>query len=980
MEHRGDGRIRVVIADDTNDVRALLQYTLELDGRFEVVGQAADGAEAVAEAEAEQPDVIVLDLAMPVMDGLEAIPLLRRVAPTSRVVALSSFGAAQMAGQALDAGAAAYVEKATFQTLTSVLVDVCKQRAEAGPAPETEPPAEGDAAGAGTGTEHAAAVQALHASGEVAVDPLTPTSPRPPRIAARIRRVETRPHAERMPALVRQSRWCAVVFALVQFLLYDPPPGVEVPFPQIPVGLAIAGVLVAVNLVTRRRPLPRAALAVDLAVVLAVLWLFSFEGSAALWTLLLVPVIEGAMAADLGGALATWAVASPVYVAREVWAAHHYDLPSPSIESITYQLGIVLLVAVTTGHLGRNFVRTSAEHQQARAESERRAELLGLVAKAGRKLAALDSGELITAVVDATVVLGFEGVRLATRDEATGEWRVEHHRGIADAPSAELLMPLAAYERQQTVLVVASDEAGTDLAASWLDEGYHSVVATPIRIGDDIVAALVAGRRSDRAVTASEIECLELLAAQAGVGLANVRLVDRVRHQALHDALTGLPNQLLFEDRVAQALSHAGRTSTRAALLFVDLDRFKKVNDTLGHDFGNELLRQVAGRLLSVIRSDDTVARMGGDEFTLLLPNLHHAGDAARVAAKVLESLRMPFTVAGHQLFVTASVGIAVYPSDGLRYETLLKHADIAMYRSKAAGGNTYELYGARTVDPVAYPRLSLESDLHHALTRHELRLVYQPQLDLTGGRVRGVEALVRWKHPSLGEIGPTEFLPLAEEAGLIGAIDSWVLEEACRHAAAWHRSSRASGDGPRGDGHQGEVGDLRVAVNVSARHLQHPRFADSVLTALARSGLRPSALELEVTEGTAVTDVNDVRDSLARLRKAGVRVAIDDFGTGYSMLSRLRDFPLDTLKIDRSFIAEIHDPADEAPIVSATIAMARSLGLEVVAEGVEAAAQLGFLRQAGCDIAQGFLLSHPVEADEVIDLIVAESVPAAGA
>jgi diguanylate cyclase (GGDEF)-like protein len=434
-----------------------------------------------------------------------------------------------------------------------------------------------------------------------------------------------------------------------------------------------------------------------------------------------------------------------------------------------------------------------------------------------------------------------------------------------------------------------------------------------------------------------------------------VRLLNRIRHQALHDALTGLPNQLLFEDRVNQALAQAGRSKSNAAVLFVDLDRFKKVNDNLGHDFGNELLRQVGGRLLGAIRSGDTVARMGGDEFTLLLPRLSQVGDANVVAAKVLDAFRLPFVVGSHQLFITPSVGMAVFPTDGLGYDTLLKHADIAMYRAKGRGGNTYETHSSRVREEVAYPRLALEADLHHALPRKELWVAYQPQVDLRTGRVIGVEALVRWRHAQLGEVGPAEFLPLAEEAGLIDTIDTWVMQAACRQAMAWRQSG---------------LPPLRVAVNVSGRHLQHPRFAETVIQSLKRSGLVPTQLELEITEGVAVTEMREALDALQRLRGLGVRVAIDDFGTGYSMLSRLRELPLDTLKIDRSFIWEIEDEEHDAPIVTATIAMARSLGLEVVAEGVETEAQLNFLRRHGCQFAQGFLLARPTEPHAVVSLL----------
>ena len=928
MVNRGEGRrLRVVIADDTEDVRSLLQYTFELDGRFEVVAQAANGAEALAAVTEHQPDALVLDLAMPVLDGLNAIPRIKAVAPRTRIVVLSGFGARQMAQQAVALGADSYVEKTTFQKLTSVLLEVCK--------PGDDEPA-------------------VEAPGGLPVDADIPAAPV----------LADTPAPDASQSMLRQLRWVAAAFAVLQFSLYHPPEGISVPFPLWPVGLLVAGWLLGVNLLTRRRSMPWTELVADSVAVLAVIGLFSFDGTSELWTLLLVPIIEGALRAQTRGAVGTWAATGALYAVRELWANAHYDRHF-HVESLTYQLGVLLLVAAVTGKLAANFAAKSAQHERARADSERRAELLGLVASASRRLAALDSEQLLEGVVEAAAGFGFEGVELCTYDEAAATWTVSHRRGLRadDGDDASLpfdaAVPNAVLARQATVLLY--NDGATDCygpGAAWWAAGFNSVVATPIRSGPSVTAALVTSTTRDGAVAAPEIECLELLAAQAGVGLANVRLLNRTRHQALHDSLTGLPNQLLFEDRVAQALTQASRNGTRVALFFTDLDRFKKINDNLGHDFGNELLRQVAGRLLGAVRAGDTVARMGGDEFTLLLPGLANDKDVQHVADKVVEAMRTPFVIGDHQLFVSGSVGIAVYPSDGLRYETLLKHADIAMYRAKAAGGNTYALYADHSDDRTAYPRLTLEADLHMALPRHEMRVVYQPQLDLADGSVVGVEALIRWSHPELGEVEPVEFLPLAEEAGLMGALDTWVLQTACLRAAGWLREHHGPGPG------------LRMAVNVSGRHLQQPAFADTVLSVLARSGLPAHLLELEVTEGAAVTEVRGVRDALTRLRAAGVRIAIDDFGTGYSMLARLKDFPLDTLKIDRSFIAEIHDAADDAPLVSATIAMARSLGLEVVAEGVEEDAQLGFLREAGCDMAQGFLLSRPVEADQVIDLV----------
>jgi len=362
----------------------------------------------------------------------------------------------------------------------------------------------------------------------------------------------------------------------------------------------------------------------------------------------------------------------------------------------------------------------------------------------------------------------------------------------------------------------------------------------------------------------------------------------------------------------------------------------------------------VAGRLLGVVRKGDTVARMGGDEFTLLLTGVRRDDDALVVAGKIIDAFRAPFVVGDHELFITPSVGMALYPDDGMRYETLLKHADIAMYRAKARGGNAYELYTSRSGES-AYPRLALEADLHNAIENEELRVVYQPIVDLATDAVVGVEALVRWHHRSIGVVRPDEFIPLAEEAGLVVALDTWVLRDACRQMRVWADAG---------------LPPVRLSVNLSGRHLQHPRMAVTVIEAVRDAGIEPGRLELEVTESVAVAEVGDTRDTLEGLRGLGVTVAIDDFGTGYSMLSRLRQFPLDTLKIDRSFVAEITASGDEAPIVSATIAMAHSLGLRVVAEGVETEAQLDCLRRNGCDLAQGYLFSRPVEADAVAALL----------
>ena len=458
-------------------------------------------------------------------------------------------------------------------------------------------------------------------------------------------------------------------------------------------------------------------------------------------------------------------------------------------------------------------------------------------------------------------------------------------------------------------------------------------------------------------------EALRLLNALAAVGssaLENAELVEEIRRAGLVDALTGLSNHVLFEDRVAQAAAAARRNNERFAVMMLDLDHFKKINDSLGHSIGNDMLRQVATRLTSTAREIDTVARLGSDHFILLLPGVGNSESASVIAEKLLAAVRRPMTLGGHELFMTASAGVAFFPDDGTRAEHLLRNADSAMHRAKELGRDTFQTY-ASGMNDLAQQRLVRESELHNAIQRDELRLRYQPQIDLRTGRILGVEALVRWEHPTLGLIGPNEFVPLAEESGLIVSVDVWVMKEACRQAKEWLDQGLPA---------------VRMAVNISGRHFHaSDRLVEVVQRALSESGLPAELLELEVTEGIAIGEVDVTAKALNQIRDLGVKLAIDDFGTGYSMLGRLRSFPIDRLKIDRSFVNEIVDHNDEAPIVSAMIAMARSLHIECVAEGVETLDQQIFLRNHLCDQAQGFLYCHPVEADEIVRLLQTPSV-----
>jgi PAS domain S-box/diguanylate cyclase (GGDEF) domain len=425
---------------------------------------------------------------------------------------------------------------------------------------------------------------------------------------------------------------------------------------------------------------------------------------------------------------------------------------------------------------------------------------------------------------------------------------------------------------------------------------------------------------------------------------------EHIEYQAYHDALTGLPNRRLFHDRLTIALAHARRMKHPLAVMFLDLDRFKVVNDTLGHSVGDELLKAVATRLQSSLREEDSIARMGGDEFTVLLGDLKSIDDAAMIAQKVLDTVAQPIHIDGTELVLTTSIGIALFPTDGDTAEELLASADRAMYRAKDAGRNSIRMV-TPAMNSRALERLALEGDLRHALERGELVLYYQPQINLTTGRVTGVEALLRWNRPGHGVVGPKEFIPIAEETRLIVPVGEWVLRQACIQAKTW-----------QGEGAPG----FRMAVNLSPRQFQHSDLPLVVASALESSGLAPGDLELEITESLAMQNTSWTIATLQRLREMGVQIAIDDFGTGHSSLNYLRSFPLDTVKIDQEFVQEIESSAADRAIVSAVIGMARGLGLRVIAEGVETEPQLDFLRAQGCEEVQGFFFGEPVPAGSV--------------
>ncbi|BES70121.1 hypothetical protein RE428_11390 [Marinobacter nanhaiticus D15-8W] len=418
---------------------------------------------------------------------------------------------------------------------------------------------------------------------------------------------------------------------------------------------------------------------------------------------------------------------------------------------------------------------------------------------------------------------------------------------------------------------------------------------------------------------------------------------------ANYDAVTGLPNRTCFEDRLTQAIERAEREPQNLAVMFLDLDHFKNVNDTVGHAEGDQLLREVAERLLGCVRKSDTVARLGGDEFTLALMNIAHPEVAAEVARSILQSISQPFVLGGREFYIGSSIGIAVYPDDGDTVDLLLRNADTAMYEVKKLGRNNHQFYSPE-MNSQAKARLDLENSLRKAVKNEQLKLYYQPQLDCATGEIVSMEALLRWHHDDYGSMPLEQFIPLAEETGLIVDIGYWAVREACRQNKAWQDAGYAP---------------MPVAVNLSMRQFEQRDLADDIMDILDETGLDPRWLELELTEGVFLHHVESARAMLASLKKAGVIISIDDFGTGYSSLSQLRRLPIDTIKVDCAFSQGITEDPDDAAIVSSIIVLAHNLKLNVIAEGVENEAQLAFLREHGCNQWQGYLFSKALPPED---------------
>jgi diguanylate cyclase (GGDEF)-like protein len=480
--------------------------------------------------------------------------------------------------------------------------------------------------------------------------------------------------------------------------------------------------------------------------------------------------------------------------------------------------------------------------------------------------------------------------------------------------------------------------------------GLRSVLYAPLIVRDMAIGVIgfyyFASRHEFSDI---HLDFARKLAASLSLALERAELYEEIRHMAQHDALTGLPNRKFLTDLLQLELAQARRNRKKMALLFLDLDRFKYINDTLGHDIGDKLIVEVSDRLRQTIRASDTVARFGGDEFNILMADITHTGDVITIAQKIITQFRTPYFVGDHELRASTSIGISVYPDDGEDVETLMKSSDIAMYHAKELGGNTYQFYSPsmniRTVE-----RLKIETELRQSLERGEMVVYYQPQLSIDTRKIVSAEALVRWMHPELGLLSPVRFIQIAEETGFITSIDEWMLLSVCRQINKWHE-----------DGFP----DINVTVNLSARVFQNPELAYKIAEILKKTGVSPAHLDIEISEEVAMSNIDRTAKRMTELAGIGVHISIDDFGTGYSSLNHLKRLPVGKLKIDRSFIQDIATDPDDRAVISAMTAMAHNMRLKVLAEGVETEDQLFFLHSTRCDEAQGYLFSKPLPAEE---------------
>lgn len=515
----------------------------------------------------------------------------------------------------------------------------------------------------------------------------------------------------------------------------------------------------------------------------------------------------------------------------------------------------------------------------------------------------------------------------------------------------------AVYRRAPVIVSdIMTDSLWEDYRGLASPYGYRSCWSTPILSHEGAVLGVFAMySNSVREPTANETRHIEMTTRIAGIAIERKRAEDQIRFLAHHDALTSLPNRSLLKDRLTQAILQTQRHNPFVSVIFIDLDSFKTINDSLGHTAGDELLKIVAGRMVACVRLTDTVVRLGGDEFVILLVDLPaNPGAISAYLDRISAAIAEPILLEGRSLYVTCSMGVATYPNDGLDPDTLLMNADTAMYKAKDAGRDSVQFYTAE-MNVRVREKLALQQEMRDGLARSEFTLLFQPQVDLRTDRIIAVEALVRWRHPALGLLSPHKFIPLAEETGFIVPLGDWILHEACRRNKAWQDAG---------------LPPLRISVNVSARQFKEKTLIDRVNNALRESGMAANHLELEITGGLIMQDVDQAIATMEELQHLGVQLAIDDFGTGYSSLNALKNFPVARLKIDKSFIKNLASEDRDKAVAAAVISLGQKLNLRVIAEGVETAEQLAILRENNCDEIQGYYFSKPVSFAAIADLL----------
>ena len=774
---------------------------------------------------------------------------------------------------------------------------------------------------------------------------------------------------EQLAATLRRVRWFCVAFATIQFTIYQPPPDVDAPHAIRPWGVAVCAWLLLTNVVARRlgrvgeeRRLERVAafeVAADSAVVLFVVGLLAWDQLGAEWGLLTIVVLEAALRLPMWGAFACWASTTAGYVAIQLWAQSRYDVEQ-RWNIVSFRAGMVLTAAIIGGGLARQLRQQLDASRRAREEADERARLLRIAVESGRSLAALGDDEVLDSVMRASLELGFDAADVCVLDEASGTWRLERAVNmpasyVEQGQAADV--GLSAQVRREGRTIVIDDYLGwsgglEDVRAG----GFTTVIGVPVRVDGEVVATLGVGTRRPRPVSAAELECLELLAGQAGAALDAATRTSYARdlhvlleHSTLHDRLTGLSNRAQLLERLSATMPSNGD----AAVVVCDLDGFKTLNDSLGHQAGDQLLRAVADRLRATA-ADSLVARLGGDEFAVVVER-GGLDEGVALAQRLLSEFAQPIEIEGHQLVVSMSIGVAGEGQIPVSEPaSLLRDAGLALERAKSSGRGRSEVFDA-SLRLHAQQRLATETDLRNAIADGSLVVAYQPVMSLATGAILGVEALARWHHPQRGPVSPAEFIPIAEESGLVHDLGRRVLEIACRQARAWH----------------GVVGSrLGLSVNVSAVQLEHDGCAEMVASVLEATGIEPGCLTLEITESAVMDDVPAVLRSVQDLAALGVRLAVDDLGRGWSSLAYLTRYPLSELKIDRSFVQGVaRRPADRA-VVRSLVTLAHDLGLTVVAEGIEDADQLAELTRLGCDAGQGFHLHRPMPAAGITDLV----------